>query len=230
MEGKRKKSIVLSGRGRLLSMALKNGDNGVPETVRQLVLETLHSRRFNTVRDVVRVLEVSGIKQGVILKVIQDLAREGKVILNLPGAADDAVMAPVTSLKQYLGSKLAVDLWLTILLLFLGITTTFLIPNVFPLVIVRWIFAGIFLVFIPGFAFVRSLYPFDRFIDYWERLALSIGLSIALDILVAFALNFTPWGITLFPTAAGLSLITLAAILIATYRRARILVKPEGSK
>ena len=208
-------------------MVLKNGDSHVPETVRQLVLETLHSRRVNTIREVVRALEVSGVKQAVSLRVIQDLAREGEVILNLPGAPDDAVMAPVTSLRQYLGSKLAMDLWLTLLLLSLGIATTFLIPNLFPLVIVRWIFAGILLVFIPGFAFVRSLYPFDRFIDYWERLALSIGLSIALAILVAFALNFTPWGITIdgnpLPVAIGLTLVTLLSILVATYRRVHVL-------
>lgn len=208
-------------------MVLKNGDSHVPETVRQLVLETLHSRRVNTIREVVRALEVSGVKQAVSLRVIQDLAREGEVILNLPGAPDDAVMAPVTSLRQYLGSKLAMDLWLTLLLLSLGIATTFLIPNLFPLVIVRWIFAGILLVFIPGFAFVRSLYPFDRFIDYWERLTLSIGLSIALAILVAFALNFTPWGITIdgnpLPVAIGLTLVTLLSILVATYRRVHVL-------
>ena len=206
-------------------MVLKNGDHQVPETVRQLVLEALNSRRFNTVRDVVRTLEVSGVKQAVTLRVIQDLAREGKVILNLPGASDDAVMAPVASLKQYLGSRLAMDLWLTLLFLVLGTTTTFLVPNLFPVVIIRWIFSGILLLFIPGFAFVRSLYPFDRFIDYWERLALSIGLSIALDILVAFVLNFTIWGITLLPVAVGLSIITLTAILVATYRRVRVLIK-----
>ncbi len=205
-------------------------DSHVPETVRQLILDALRSRRFNSVREIVRTLEVSGVKQTVTLRVIKDLAREGEVVLNPPSAPDDAVMAPVTSLKHYLGSTLSIDLWLTLLLLALGITTPFLIPNLFPLVTVRWVFAGIFLVFIPGFAFVRSLYPFDRFIDYWERLALSIGLSIALDVLVAFALNFSPWGITPLPTSVGLSFVTITAIMIATYRRVRVLVKPKGSE
>jgi hypothetical protein len=208
-------------------MVLNNRDHQVPETVRQLVLEALHSRRFNTVREVVRTLEVSGVKRAVTLKVIQDLAREGKVILNLPGAPDDALMAPVASLKQYLGSRLAMDLWLTLSFLVLGIMTTFLIPTLFPVVIIRWIFSGILLLFIPGFAFVRSLYPFDRFIDYWERLALSIGLSIALDLLVAFLLNFSPWGITIggnpIPVVIGIALVTLLSILVATYRRVKVL-------
>ncbi|MFX1577942.1 MAG: DUF1616 domain-containing protein, partial [Promethearchaeota archaeon] len=79
-------------------------------------------------------------------------------------------------------------------------------------------------VFVPGFAFIRALFPFERFIDRWERLALSCGLSIALAVLVAFGLNFTPWGITLVPTATVLAGITVGSILIATARRARVLI------
>jgi hypothetical protein len=207
-------------------MLLREKDTYVPETVRQLILETLQSHRFAKVKDVVAALARSGVPESVTLRVIQDLSREGQVVLNLPGAAE-AVMAPVTSFARYLRSTFALDLWSTLLLVALGIATTFTIPSdVFPLVIVRWVFAGLFLVFVPGFAFVRALYPFDRFIDRWERLALSCGLSIALAILVAFALNFTPWGITPVPIAAGLALITIASIVVATCRRARVLVAP----
>ncbi len=208
-------------------MLLREKDSYVPETVRKLILETLHDRRFGTVADVVSKLEDIGVPKAVTLRIIQDLAHEGKVILNIPGGPDEAVMAPVTSWSQYLRSTLALDLWLTLLLLGLGILTTFTIPSdLFPLVIFRWIFSGLLLILVPGFAFVRCLFPFDRFIDRWERLALSIGLSVALAVLVAFGLNFTYWGITPAPTATGLSLITLASILIATYRRARILIVP----
>ncbi|MFX1475156.1 MAG: DUF1616 domain-containing protein [Promethearchaeota archaeon] len=203
-------------------------DSHVPETVRQLILESLLSRRFNTVREVVRALEVSGVKQAVTLRVIQDLAREGEVILNLPGAPDDAVMAPISTLGEYLQCRLSLDLWITLLLLVLGVATTFLIPaNLYPLVIIRWVFSGLFLFFIPGFAFVRSLFPFDRYVDQWERLALSIISSIGLFILVAFAFNFTPWGIRLIPIAIGVSVITLITIILATYRRVKILTRAK---
>jgi hypothetical protein len=212
------------GFGWLEPMLLREKDVYVPDTVRQLVLEALHSRRFAKVRDVVAALARSGVPESVTLRAIQDLAREGKVVLNLPGAAE-AVMTPVPSFASYLRSALALDLWATLLLLALGITTMFTIPSdLFPLVMVRWVFASLLLVFVPGFAFVRALYPFDRFIDRWERLALSSGLSIALAILVSFALNFTPWGITPAPTATALALITISSILVATYRRARVLV------
>lgn len=211
---------------RVSLMLLREKDTYVPETVRELILETLRSHRFGTVQDVVAAMKTSGVPEDVTLRMIRDLAREGKVLLNLPGASEDSVMTPVSSVVEYLWSTLALDLWLTLLLLGLGLTTTFLIPTyLFPLVILRWIFGGLLLVFVPGFAFIRALFPFERYIDRWERLALSCGLSIALAVLIAFALNFTPWGITLIPTAIGLALITLVSILIATFRRARVLIQ-----
>jgi len=214
-----------------MAMLLREKNTYVPETVRQLVLEVLHTHRFGTVREVVNALEATGVPQKVTLSMIRDLAREGKVILHPPGASRETVMAPVGSLSQYLASTLAFDLWVTLLLWGVGLATTFLIPSsMFPLVIVRWVFSGLLLVFVPGFALVRLLFPFDRFIDRWERIALSLGLSIALSVLVAFGLNFTPWGITPLSVATGLSIISIALITGATYRRARVLISPKKTE
>lgn len=208
-------------------MLLREKDTYVPETVRQLILDALQNRRFSNVQAVVQELKRKGVPESVTTRMIKDLAQEGKVLLNLPGAADDAVMTPVVGVFEYLWSTLALDLWLTLVLLGLGLATTFLIPvEMFPFVILRWIFGGLLLVLVPGFAFIRALFPFERYIDRWERLALSCGLSIALAVLVAFGLNFTPWGITLVPTATILAAITLVCILIATIRRARVLIIP----
>ena len=210
-------------------MLLRDKDTYVPETVRELILETLRSQRFSTVQGVVNAMKTSGVPEDTTLGIIRDLAREGKVFLNLPGASEEAVMTPVSSVWSYLRSTLAWDLWLTLLLLTLGIGTTLGIPvEMFPFVILRWVFGGLLLVFVPGFAFIRALFPFERYIDQWERIALSCGLSIALAVLVAFGLNFTPWGITLIPTAAVLAGLTVASICIATLRRARVLVVSHG--
>jgi uncharacterized membrane protein len=206
-------------------MLLREKDTYVPETVRELILGTLRSHRFSTVHEVVTDLKSKGVPEDVTKRMIKDLAHEGQVLLNLPGAAEETVMAPVAGIWQYLRSMLALDLWLTLLLLVLGLATTLLIPvEMYPVVVLRWIFGGLLLVFVPGFAFIRALFPFERFIDRWERLALSCGLSIALAVLVAFGLNFTPWGITLVPTAAVLAGITIVCILLATGRRARVLI------
>ncbi len=210
-------------------MLLREKDTYIPETVRELILEALRSRRFSTVHGVVTELRSKGVPEDVTMRMIKDLAQEGRVLLNLPGASDETVMTPVSGLVEYLWSTLALDLWVTLVLLLLGLVTTLLIPvDMYPLVVLRWIFGGLLLVFVPGFAFIRVLFPFERFIDRWERLALSCGLSIALAVLVAFGLNFTPWGITLVPTATVLAVITLVSIFIATFRRARVLISPSS--
>lgn len=206
-------------------MLLREKDTYVPETVRELILDALRSHRFSTVKQVVAELQGKGVPEDVTMRMIKDLAQEGQILLNLPGASEETVMTPVPSLSAFLRSTLALDLWMTLILLVLGLTTTLLIPvDLYPLVVLRWIFGGLLLVFVPGFAFIRALFPFERFIDRWERLALSCGLSIALAVLVAFGLNFTPWGITLVPTAAVLTAITLVCIVVATIRRARVLI------
>ena len=52
------------------------------------------------------------------------------------------------------------------------------------LLYVRYVLGGIFILFLPGFMLISVLYPRGREIDELERLALSIGLSLAIVPLV----------------------------------------------
>ncbi|MFX1492398.1 MAG: hypothetical protein ACFFBU_09070, partial [Promethearchaeota archaeon] len=79
-------------------MLLREKDTYVPETVRELILEALQSRRFANVKGVVTELKGKGVPEDVTLRMIKDLANEGKVILNLPGASEDTVMTPVSNI------------------------------------------------------------------------------------------------------------------------------------
>jgi uncharacterized membrane protein len=72
---------------------------------------------------------------------------------------------------------------------------------------------------LPGYCFISMLFPKSSDFDLFERIALSIGLSIAFVPLIGLVLNFTPWGIRLEPIVASLTLFTLAMILVAHYRR-----------
>jgi len=65
---------------------------------------------------------------------------------------------------------------------------------------VRLILGLPFLLFIPGYVLVFTLFPqkkTDRGISTVERFALSFGLSIAVTPLLGLMLNYTPWGIRL---------------------------------
>jgi uncharacterized membrane protein len=80
-----------------------------------------------------------------------------------------------------------------------------------PLLYVRYVLGGIFILFLPGAMLVAALYPRAEEMDELERLALSIGLSLAIVPLIGLMLNYTPWGIRLEPIM--ISLATFAEIM-----------------
>lgn len=79
-----------------------------------------------------------------------------------------------------------------------------------------------FVLFLPGYALIAALYPRRDDLDGVERLALSLGLSLAVVPLIGLVLNFTPWGIRLVPILAGLSVFTGGCAVAAWRRRARV--------
>lgn len=78
-----------------------------------------------------------------------------------------------------------------------------------------------FLLFIPGYVLIFSLFPArktDRGIDIIERLALSLGLSIAVVSLIGLGLNYTPWGIRLESIFISIFLFIVILGLYGIYR------------
>lgn len=76
-----------------------------------------------------------------------------------------------------------------------------------------------FVLFFPGYTLIAALYPRRDDLDGIERLALSLGLSLAVVPLIGLVLNYTPWGIRLTPIVAGLSLFIAGCSLAAARRR-----------
>jgi len=83
----------------------------------------------------------------------------------------------------------------------------------------------VFVLFLPGYVLVAALYPRKDDLDLVERLALSLGLSIAVVPLIGLGLNYSPWGIRLNPILAFLTLFIVLAASVAMYRR---LMLPVG--
>ena len=69
-----------------------------------------------------------------------------------------------------------------------------------------------FVLFLPGYLATSALFPRTGDLSGPERLALSLGLSMAIVPLIGLALNFTPWGIRLEPIVVSLD--ALGAVLI----------------
>jgi peptidoglycan/LPS O-acetylase OafA/YrhL len=88
-----------------------------------------------------------------------------------------------------------------------------------PLLYLRYLIGAFYVLFLPGYVLVEALYPRGDELAPLERLALSIGLSLALVPLVGLALNYTPLGIRLGPVVASLAALTAALAVYATYRK-----------
>jgi len=106
-------------------------------------------------------------------------------------------------------------------ILILASTTTLLVftvpENAFPIVYMRYILGSIFVLWLPGYTFIRALFP-KREIDNIERIALSVGMSLALVPLVGLLLNYTPWGIRITPVTMSLLALTISFATAAVIR------------
>ena len=61
-----------------------------------------------------------------------------------------------------------------------------------------------FILFFPGYTLISALFPKRTSLGSIERVALSFGLSIAVVPLIGLILNYTPWGIRLYPILIAL--------------------------
>lgn len=99
----------------------------------------------------------------------------------------------------------------------------------------RVVLGLLFVLVAPGYALVAALFP-ERprarraadgettveGLEALERVALSLGLSIAVVPLLGLLLNYSPWGIRLVPILVAVSTFTLLLSAIAWIRRSRL--------
>jgi len=109
-------------------------------------------------------------------------------------------------------------------LLLIDILTIVLIIIVtfFPSNVLRIILGLPFLLFFPGYTLIAALFPRRSPMDSIERVALSFGFSIVVVPLIGLILNYTAWGIRLYPILISLAVFILLTSLIAWYRRRRL--------
>jgi uncharacterized membrane protein len=86
----------------------------------------------------------------------------------------------------------------------------------------RAILGVVYLMVIPGYVFISALFPAWISLTIIERLVLSIGSSVALVAIIGLILNFTPFGIRLWPVVISLLAFILVMSLITWMRRRRL--------
>ena len=98
------------------------------------------------------------------------------------------------------------------------------IPSLEPLHIIL----GLpFVLFLPGYALMAALFPRKDDVDAIERIAISLGLSIAVVPLIGLALNYSPWGVRFDPVLVASALFIVSTAAVALYRRRTLAPEEE---
>ncbi len=99
--------------------------------------------------------------------------------------------------------------------------------GMYPWVYARYVIGAISVLWLPGYSFMRALFPSGKFsksskeLDSIERTALSLGMSLAIVPIVGLLLNYTAWGIRIVPILLSLSSLTVVFATIALIREYR---------
>lgn len=191
-------------------------DSNEPQLT-ETILNIVKEKKPDTVKQLTSLVkEKLSIDERKIIDRILKLQSEGKIKLSKQPTA-----VP-TEFSLYLFTEQALWYWITIATAVVTAATVFAIPEDFyPWVYIRYVLGTIFVLWLPGYAFIKTLFPTElpvRFstktsnenLDTIERIALSIGMSLALVPIVGLLLNYTPWGIRQAPIV--LSLLTLTVV------------------
>ena len=97
-----------------------------------------------------------------------------------------------------------------------------LIITFLPLGVLHLILGLPVALFLPGYTLIAALFPRKGDLGTIERVALSFGLSVAVVAFIGFILNYTPWGIRLYPVLLSITLFIMATSVAALFRRRRL--------
>ena len=126
---------------------------------------------------------------------------------------------PVTFAEYVMRLDYSTWFWTLLSLVLVAVASVYLSDLVPPITYARYVAGSILVLFAVGYATVEVLYPGEGGLSDLERLALSIGLSLAVVPLIGLVLNYTPWGIRLGPVLTSLTLYTTAVSVVAAYRK-----------
>jgi len=202
------------------------------------ILQAVQEQKPQTTHELIRLVndKLPDTTKQQILDAIAKLQEQGKLQLT------KQPMYTPTSLSAYLKTSKAAWYWITLALTLASIIAIFAIPeDLQPIVTIRYVLGTIFILWLPGYTFIKALFPQTlppkpetgiahtvQNLDTIERVALSIGLSLALVPIVGLLLNYTPWGIRLAPITLSLTALTLTFATAALLRENQTRKKPEA--
>ena len=161
-----------------------------------------------------------------ILEIILRMQSEGRISLKKQYTSPSSLVA-------YLRTEQSYWYWMTMFTATVTAIVVFMIPEgLYPWAYIRYVLGAIFVLWLPGYTFIKALFPAEpngekskESLDYIERIALSLGMSLALVPIIGLLLNYSPWGIRLTPIVLSLLFLTLVFATVALmreYQKAKI--------
>jgi hypothetical protein len=182
--------------------------------LQSLVIDAMRKYNCKTVRDLVTRLQIIDHSLTVedICIIVKALEKEKKIVLAHPQVH--------YSFFGYLTKSYAsLPFWLAIAIVAMTLVVAYIpYQNVEQWSAFRGVVGGAFMLFIPGYALTKLIFP-RRQLKYTELIAFSIGLSLAFSSLVGLILNHISWKLSLDLTVMTLSLLTLLLLVLSEYRK-----------
>lgn len=208
-------------------------DKGLTEADNmQAIMKIIEEKKPKTVQELLNLTsETLKISEREAMELVLKLQNERKVRL------ERETMPAPNRLTGYLRTGFALWYWVVVILALGTAVVTFTIPeDLYPWVFVRHIMGMIFILWLPGYTIVKALYPGQvpvklstESLDTMERIALSLGLSLAVVSIVGLLLNYTPWGVRLTPIVLSLLVLTIFSATIAAVREHKEKMKKQDN-
>lgn len=190
--------------------AERSGESTQPKLgIEQLTLEKIKTNNGIKLNSLVNELtgELHYDRDRVIGRLIE-LESQGKLALK--------ERTPYRSFASFATSPASLLFWLALAVTFLSAGLIEVTNGV--ALYLKYAFGGLLILYLPGYSLIDFLYAKSE-LDQLVRIALSIGLSLAITPLIGLALNYTLFGIRLVPVVISLVLFTSIFLILSLKRK-----------
>jgi len=193
----------------------------------EFIIQTIKKNRPRTVEQLVELVQADySLPRKKILECILRLQDQRKIVL------EEYSSSLPLRFKSYIFSAKSEWYWAIIAICITTAAIVFTVPeNVYPAMYARYLFGFIFVLLLPGYSLIKAFFPVKE-LDNVERIALSIGMSLALVPITGLLLNYTPWGIRTTPVVVSLLALTTifatAAIIREYQTRIRASIETQS--
>jgi uncharacterized membrane protein len=205
--------------------------NSRADEIAQTIIQVMNERKPQSVQQLTALVrERLFATEEKILESILKLQSQGKIKL------ESQPLPASLKLASYLRTSQALWYWATMAVATITVVIVFTVPEEFyPWSYLRNVLGILFVLWLPGYASIKALFPVRmpiqtsaESLETIERLALSIGMSIALVPMIGLLLYYTPLGLSLTPIVLSMLALTVVLATVAIAREHQTKTKTQA--